>query len=186
MTARLSDFLTDPSPIVNYREESWDEDAHPEADEISDHHEESTKKYRLVFNQQSDSVRLESESLDIAINQSIEESRTILALQENWDEEGSPGYEESTWDRATNLVKDLAIRYWELTNLWVCPPRIMPGPDGSIDIHWNASNRELLINIPSDEESPAGYFGSGGAKESVKGKLDTSSHNHWILMWLLR
>jgi hypothetical protein len=186
VSTRFSDFSY-ASPTVDYRDESWDEYAPSEADDTRPHDdEESTKKYRLVFNEEFQSVRLESEHIDTTISEAIELSRHILSLEDDWDEEGSPPYEERTWLRATNFVKDLATRYWEATNLWVCPPRIMPGPQGSIDIHWNASNRELLINIPTADESPAGYFGSGGAKDTVKGKLDTSSSNQWILMWLLR
>jgi hypothetical protein len=173
--------LVDPAQTID-TEEAWDLS---EAEETRRDDQGSHKKYRFVYNARADSVRL-AESLEPAISEAIELSRYILSLEENWDEEGSPGYQQATWERATNFVKDLATSYWELTNLWVCPPSIMPGPEGSIDIHWNASKRELLINIPTENDSPAGYFGSGGAKDTVKGKLDTSSSNQWILMWLLR
>jgi hypothetical protein len=109
-----------------------------------------------------------------------------LSLKDNWDEEGSVGYSEHTWIRATDFVRNLAISYWNVHHSLLIPPRIIPGPEGSIDIHWRASGRELLINIPADEAILAGYYGSGDSKESIKGKLDTSKLNFWILTWLLQ
>jgi|GEM_PF-3483912 len=158
------------------------------------------KTYRLVFNRQDESVSFEPQSaeaqevaptkgklaLDERIAEAIEASQRILALEDNWDEEGSIGYKKSTWDRATAFIRDTAISYWRVIGSWAVPPRILPGPEGSIDIHWKTANRELLINIPSDEKVPAGYYGSGGPQDTVKGKLDTSSQNLWVLTWLLR
>ena len=187
MSAKLrEDFLGESSQTLRYSEEFWHEEAPIEVNEFRSHHEEIEKKYKLVFNGDSQSVRLESEPLQNAIQECIEQSRHILTIGDNWDDEGSQGYSQSTWVRATNLVKDLSINYWEKTRSWIDPPRIMPGPEGSIDIHWKILSRELLINVPADIEAPAGYFGSGGSKESIKGKLDTSLFNYWILSWLCR
>jgi hypothetical protein len=117
----------------------------------------------------------------------IESSRKILDLKDDWDEEGSPGYKESTWNRATQFVRDTSLSFRRGAGFWVDPPRITPGPKGSIDIHWRTSKRELLINIPESDEEPAAYYGSGGANDIIKGKLDTSSQrNFWILTWLTR
>jgi hypothetical protein len=116
----------------------------------------------------------------------IRASRAILDLEDNWDDEGSPGYAEETWNRATKFIRYIARNYWRLNGVWVIPPRILPGPNGSIDIHWKTQKRELLINIPADEEIAVGYFGSGGPNDTIKGKLDIFSQNEWILMWLLR
>jgi hypothetical protein len=120
------------------------------------------------------------------IQEAIRSSRRILELRDNWDDEGTPVYEEQTWTRATKFVQQTAFEYWKQQQVWVTAPRILPGPEGGIDIHWKTSKRELLINIPADNEAPAGYYGTGGPKDNIKGKLDTSSKNEWILVWLLR
>jgi len=120
------------------------------------------------------------------IKEAIHSSRRILELTNNWDDEGSPGYQEQTWIRATKFVARAASDYRRHHHVWVIPPRILAGPEGSIDIHWKTQKRELLINIPADNEAGAGYFGTGGPKDNIKGKLDTSSNNEWVLAWLLR
>jgi hypothetical protein len=156
---------------------------------------EPVKTYRLVYDPQAESLRLDDLAngrglCDAEVADSIVElvsaAKHILALQDNWDEEGSIGYTESTWTRATDFVSNLAVGYWNTHHSRFIPPRILPGPEGSIDIHWKAAGREVLINIPANDAIPAGYYGSGDAKESIKGKLDTSKSNLWILTWLFQ
>lgn len=121
------------------------------------------------------------------LNDVIEASRCILDLEDDWDEEGSLRFSEATWIRATHFVKQVALSFRQQPNgFWVDPPRILPGPKGSIDIHWKTSKRELLINIPEDKKEPADYYGSGGLTDIIKGKLETSAKNEWILAWLTR
>jgi hypothetical protein len=128
-----------------------------------------------------------SKRISSGVAKAIQSSRSILDLKDDWDEEGSPGYIESTWDRAAQFVKNTSLSFRQDAGFWVDPPRILPGPKGSIDIHWKTSKRELLINIPENGEEPADYYGSGGANDIIKGKLDTSSQqNFWILVWLTR
>lgn len=124
--------------------------------------------------------------MDYVLAEAIHASRSILDLEDDWDEEGSPGYKEATWNRAAEFVKDVALAFHQRSGVWVDPPRILPGPEGSIDIHWKTSKRELLINIPEHDEEPADYYGCGDPKDTIKGKLDTSLPNEWILMWLTR
>ncbi len=120
------------------------------------------------------------------IERTIQSSRSILELKDDWDEEGSPGYAEETWKRATNFVRDVATSYWKETGQWIDPPKITPGPDSSIDVRWKAEKRTLLINFPAKTEEPADFFGSDKGADSIKGTLDLFSRNHWILMWLTR
>jgi|GEM_PF-3180535 len=120
------------------------------------------------------------------ISEAIRDSRSILDMKDNWDEEGSPGYTEATWNRAVQFIRENVRRLRQFNGVRIAPPRILPGPDGSIDIHWKLPKRELLINIPLDPEEPASYYGDAGAKDLIKGRLDTSSRNEWILMWLMR
>ena len=126
----------------------------------------------------------------IPLNQTLAEalraSRRILDLPDDWDEEGSPSFRETTWQRATEFVKLAALAFQQRFGVWIEPPRILPGPEGSIDLHWRTAERELLINIPERAEEAADYFGSGDAQDAVKGKLNTALPNEWILLWLTR
>ena len=127
-----------------------------------------------------------TERISTRLAEAIRVSRYILDLEDDWDEEGSPRFNEATWKRATNFVKQIALSYRQSAGIWIDPPRILPGPEGSIDIHWKTSKRELLINIPDDDKCPADYYGSGGSADVIKGKLETSAKNEWILAWITR
>jgi len=214
MSARLKKF--DKSHLLHgeFTEEQWDKESLDLDEEEEHHHEDSSvhlvarfsdkevsrKRYRLVYNKKDASVRLEapqggseptstaavSPELSDALSEVINVSRSILDLKDNWDEEGSPGYDESTWDRATELVRNVVADYWKCYKVWPDSPKIQPGPEGSIDINWRLGRRELLINVPANEKSPVTYFGIRSPKETIKGKLDPSLSNEWILLWLLR
>jgi hypothetical protein len=122
------------------------------------------------------------------VEEAIESSRFILRLEENWDEEGSLGYDKDTWERATHFVRDITTQYLTNYKVQIDPPKITPGPDGSIDVRWKTQKRTLLINFPADGEKPADFFGSDRGTDTIKGTLDLSSPspNQWLLMWLMR
>jgi hypothetical protein len=128
-----------------------------------------------------------TERISTRLIEVVKNSRYILDMEDDWDEEGSPGFLETTWKRATDFVLQVALSFRrQPSGFWVEPPRILPGPIGSIDIHWKTSKRELLINVPANPKEPADYYGSGSATDVIKGKLETSAKNEWILVWLTR
>ena len=114
----------------------------------------------------------------------IEASREILAMGHDYDGGGSVGYSETTWDRATEFLKRSAFALRIHHDTEIQAPRILHGPDGGIDFHWKTNSHELLINIPADPREPADFYGDSGPNNTIKGKLDTSAQNEWILMWL--
>jgi hypothetical protein len=115
----------------------------------------------------------------------VERSRDMLQLEDNWDTEGSPGYREETWRRAVQLLSDYASEAARLLQTHLPVPRIRIGPDGSIDIHWQSTNRELLLNVPADEQEPPVYYGDNRAGgEHVEGELAPPVVKKWLLMWL--
>ncbi len=115
----------------------------------------------------------------------IEESRSLLALADDWDGEGSPAYAKATWQRATNFLAENAASLYLLFGKWVEAPEISPGPYGSIDLHWQTPARELLVNVPAAASQPATYYGDDRGQNRLKGTLDTAGRNEWLLMWLM-
>jgi len=124
------------------------------------------------------------EHLIPGIMRAIDASRDILDLGGEWDSEGSVGYSESTWKRATEFLKKSAFALRVHHSREVQAPRILHGPEGGIDLHWKTDSHELLINIPADPREPADFYGDSGPSNTIKGKLETSAQNEWILMWL--
>ena len=61
---------------------------------------------------------------------------------------------------------------------------IDPGPNASIDLHWQTDDYELLINVPADTNTPVTHYGDNRAGRITKGPLDLSTPNHLLLLWL--
>ncbi len=108
----------------------------------------------------------------------------MLDLQDNWDGEGSPAYVLSAWRRATDFVSGIITQFWEKEGKEATPPRILPGPDGSIDLDWRIGDRELLINLPLDVSESVTFFGDVKGCHPIKGELDLGVPNVWLLAWL--
>jgi hypothetical protein len=112
-------------------------------------------------------------------------SRRILDWPDDFDDEGSPGYDEAVWLRAVAFVVGSAPRLWQVRGVALPVPDIGPGPYGSVDIHWRIPGRELLLNVPVDEREPMNFYGDDGAfAHDVKGALDPNDDNSWLMQWL--
>lgn len=118
------------------------------------------------------------------IAEAIKSSRKILDLKDNWDDEGSPGYTKETLERAIQFLTKHIKWLWENSGVRVEAPKILPGPNGSIDIHWECNQYELLVNIPDDPDVPATFYGDDRGNLSIKGTLDPSAFNSGLLLWL--
>lgn len=116
----------------------------------------------------------------------IEASRSMLELEDDWDGEGSPGYDVVTWQRAVDFLTKNASRLNEEYGGVIQSPRIRKGPQGSIDLHWRAPNRELLVNIPAVYGAPADYYGDDGTGgQQIKGTLDPERQGYHLMLWLV-
>ena len=129
-------------------------------------------------------THLERASTADLLGSEIERSRWILGLPENWDDEGSETYSSSTWQRAVAFLKQQAAYLREFGGE-LDMPRILPGPEGSIDLHWEKSDYELLINIPKDPQRRAAFYGDDRVSLQIKGTLDTSTLNLGLVEWLV-
>lgn len=118
------------------------------------------------------------------IFQAIEKAQYILTLQDDYDGEGSLGYSPKTFKRAESFLKAYAETFFEKFNLLLPLPKILPGPDSSIDILWKNDECELLINFPADPKVPAAFYGDRKEGLSIKGHLIPSINNPGLLEWL--
>jgi hypothetical protein len=132
-------------------------------------------------------VDLQEESIQSGlteINEAIQESRYILNLKDDWDDEGSIGYEESTLNRATHFLTDMAKTALISFDVIIDAPKIYHGPHGSIDMLWKNENYKVLVNFPQDEQLPATFYGDTSTKESFKGSFALDSGNN-LMMFLI-
>lgn len=103
----------------------------------------------------------------------VEQSRYFLAWADDWDDEGSPAYDEAVWRRATDFVLHTATTVFQRYGVLVPAPRILPGLDGSIDIHWRGGLREMLLNIPpANAADLPSFFGDDRKGTELRGQLN--------------
>ena len=151
-------------PETNDRPASWRE-----------HHAESPSDFRIVG------------GFDIykGLKAEIERAKRILELEDDWDGEGSSGYSEDTFNRAVAFLTTHAEGFWESCGIRLPIPRIGPGPDGSIDLHWKLPSRELLVNIPADANEVPTFYGDNYGALKNRGTLEPRKFNAEIVPWLL-
>ena len=113
----------------------------------------------------------------------ISRSREILALPDDWNDEGAPRFDEATWERATDFLKHHARLLLVRSGVTLPTPRILPGSNGGIDLHWETDLRELLINVPPGN-APAGFYGEAMGTNSIKGKVAVEATDLGLFKWL--
>jgi hypothetical protein len=118
-----------------------------------------------------------------ATDEAIRNSKSLLDLPADWDDQGSPPVSPIAWKRATALLRRHAVASVRI-GIPLDVPRIDPGPDGSIDLHWIAPTFELLINVPGQERCGAGFYGDDRRSVKIKGSLDPDVLNHWLVQWI--
>lgn len=124
--------------------------------------------------------------LPLSLAAEINASRSMLELEDDWDGEGSPGYDDATWRRAVDFLVRNALRLSNEYGVVLQSPRIRKGPRGSIDLHWRVMDRELLVNIPGESGVPADYYGDDGAGgQQTKGTLDPEKQGYHLMLWLV-
>ena len=119
------------------------------------------------------------------LDEIIEASRAILELELDEDETQTP-YAEATWTRAVDFLRRNAKWVSDTLGRAVDLPEILPGPDGSIDLHWDYPGYETLINIPADRNAKAGFYGDDRGEIQIKGSFDPCSHNYGLLLWFAK
>lgn len=121
-----------------------------------------------------------------SVAEAVRASRNLVELRDDWDGEGSPGYSEVVWERASRFVLNNALKLWRENGRVIPPPAIYPGPDGSIDLLWESGESTLLVNVPPEADEPAKWFGSlKDGSETTKGMMGASETNLRLMIWLM-
>jgi hypothetical protein len=111
-------------------------------------------------------------------------SAEILNCRDDSDD-GFVSYSQATIDRAIRLLTPYIELAADTLGATVPFPKLLPGPSGSIDIHWKNDEKELIVNIPADQTASALFYGDDYGKFFIKGSMDTTSLHPSVLSWLL-
>ena len=119
------------------------------------------------------------------LENAIVKSEWLLTLEDDWDDEGAQKYSRETLDRALLFLKNHMQWAREKNGAALAVPRILPGPNGSIDLHWKSPAYEVLLNIPP-APALASFYGDDYGNIRIQGTLDPSAFNLGVLSWLIR
>ena len=120
------------------------------------------------------------------IKEAITQSRGMLVLPDDWDEDGAKQIGEDTWRRAVSFLTRYAERVWDGSGRVLDAPDITPSVDGSVDIHWDRLGYELLIAIPPDGGAMASFYGDNRGRGFIKGEFDMNDLNEGLIEWLMK
>ena len=113
-----------------------------------------------------------------AIRQTMDETKKrLLALEEDWDGDGAPAYQEESIEAAADFLYELVEKSEVLEATRV---RILPASEGSIDLHWKSPRFELLVNFRPD--GSVSYYGDDYCENSIQGK--TRPKPGFIACWM--
>ena len=110
----------------------------------------------------------------------IEKSRYLLALEKNFDDEGSESYSQEVWLKAVQFVAGYAQWLFDVFGKIMATPKIYHAPGGSIDIYWKNERFNLLINIPPGD-APATFYGDNYGAQVTEGKFDPQHFQQGLL-----
>jgi len=140
-----------------------------------------------VAERSQDKLDLDAPERTIAeLNREIDRARTVFDSQSDWDHDGGTAYSAATFDRAAAFLRNCLRQMWMFYGVVASVPRIGPGPNGSIDIHWKMPAWELLINVPSETSELATFYGDDYGTQRVRGSFDLKDFSVGILLWLMR
>jgi len=124
------------------------------------------------------------QAVSLSLEATLKQAMKIAQLKDDWDGEGSPAYSPITVERAVTFLASYAREMWVAHGIEPPIPRIGPGPDGSVDIHWKEQTWELLVNLPADEREMAVFYGDNYGAQKIRGSLDPRKFNLGIAEWL--
>ncbi len=113
----------------------------------------------------------------------IKRAKELLVLEQDDD---NPIYSADTLDRAIGFLDVHANKLYKMDRIYLPVPDIGPGPNGSIDLHWKRTDWELLVNIPSDANQLAGFYGDNYGAQKIRGTIDPKTPNLGIIAWLIK
>jgi hypothetical protein len=114
----------------------------------------------------------------------FESSRALLELEDDWDGNGGQSFTEDHWRLVIRFIADNVAWLWQRRGMTIEAPEISPGPGQTIDVHWQTTAFEMLVNIPADVAQPAQFYGDDAVGHDLKGKLDLSRDNFWLFLWM--
>jgi hypothetical protein len=128
----------------------------PHASPLSDYfHGDET--YSIGYSDEGEKSKFLNHNLP-AIAKAISNSKDILDLEEDWDDEGANTTNLSTYNRAISFVRNYCIKIFQ-SGIKISTPSIEILRDGSIGVNWETSKASFLIVFDKANENISYCYG---------------------------
>lgn len=115
----------------------------------------------------------------------INNSKEILDLEYDWDDEGASQIPKEVWQNAVKFLINYSKKLHEL-DVNIEAPDIEACRDGSIDLSWRTPMARMLINIKMENGKVyAEYYGDlFNNEKSIKGTIPVPEIEDHLLYWM--
>jgi hypothetical protein len=113
----------------------------------------------------------------------VEVSRAVIGRV---DPDDGTSVVASTWRRTAEFVARIARLYWQRVAQLPPLPVITDGPEGSVDVVWRSGSRQILLNVPDDDDDviTASGIDTGDDDRRFRDSFRPSETPAWLLHWL--
>ncbi len=108
----------------------------------------------------------------------------VLNLKDNWDGEGSKGFNLVVWKDASSFLLSLFHKFYKEYGIIFDVPTILPVEDFSIDIHWKTDKMELTINFSEEFYNFPSFYGRDNEGNEIQGTIEKDKIHIIIFPWL--
>ncbi len=160
-------------------------DRKPIGFEFSKNSEEKSKSTTLSLNVLGKEYSVPSALFDLI--EEIEESKSILDLEYNWDELGADIIKPALFGQAIDFILMYTTYIYENHQKTVISsPEINPCANGTIDFSWRTKAARMLINIKEKNgEFRASFYGYYyNNKLPLEGLIDMKNVDKTIASWM--
>ena len=119
------------------------------------------------------------------LKQEIQNSKYILKLTNNWDENGALPISPMIYDSAIRFLQNYTLFIFKKYKTIIETPSINPVNNGSIDLEWHTPNARLLVNIRDTQN--AYYYGDQHKNiNSIKGSISFETIENFFAVWMTK
>ncbi len=117
---------------------------------------------------------------------SIDQSKAILELEEDWNGDNAERILPETWRKAAVFLMNYSKYILENFSTIIKSPEINPCMNGSIDLVWRTKAARLLINVkPAGNPIIASYYGDlYNNRQAIKSTIEDETVIEHLAFWM--
>lgn len=118
-----------------------------------------------------------------SIYSEIQRSRSLLELEDDWDDNGAQKISKAVWIAAVKFLVQNSYYLYKHYSKVIAAPEINPLHDGTLDLSWRTDNARMLMQVVSDKYIKF-YGDEYNNKNSIKGEALLEGLQEYVAVWM--